>query len=192
MYPYVIVLVFTIMMKVETGFTLVELMVTLIVSSILLAVGVPSFVGMIRNNRTATMANEMVATLNLARSEAVKRGLQVTVRPTGAQWEGGWSIFTDINRNGAFNDNADGVLCETGEDCELRRYEALANGFTLRTGANFANWVAYLPTGRSQSGGLPNDTFRLCADDQVTAEGRSIIVSVGGRIRLEKGVTECP
>ena len=172
------------MKKVSPGFTLVELMVTLIVASILLAVGVPSFVGMLRNNRTATMANEMVTTLNLARSEAIRRGLQVTVRKSGAEWENGWSIFSDVDRDGVF-DAVDG-------DTQLRIYEALANGYTLRTGANFTNWVAYLPSGRSQGSALPNDTFRLCADDQITAEGRSIIVSVGGRIRLEEGVAECP
>lgn len=180
-------------MKGTAGFTLVELMVTIVVASILLMVGVPSFVEMLRNSRTTTMANELVTALNLARSEAVKRGVQVTVAKTGAEWENGWTMFTDINGNGSLNDNGDGALCEDGEDCALRNFEALTGGYTLRTGANFTDWVAYLPSGRNTgSGGLPNDTFRLCTDEQVTADGRSIVISVGGRIRVAEGVDQCP
>ena len=169
-------------MKKRSGFTLVELMVTVTVAAILLMVGVPSFISIIRSNNTVAQANHLVTSLNLARSEAIKRGMQVTVGRTGAEWEDGWRIFTD--------QNGDGVV-DAG-DTVLKVYGALKEGFTLRTGGNFADWVGYVSTGVSEgSGPGDNDTFHLCADNQVAAQGRSIVVSGTGRIRMEIGTDSC-
>ena len=59
----------------SSGFTLVELMITLAIAGILVAVGIPSFNSTISSNRLTSYANELVTALNLARSEAVKRGM---------------------------------------------------------------------------------------------------------------------
>jgi type IV fimbrial biogenesis protein FimT len=170
------------MMKKVTGFTLVEMMITLTVMVIVLAVGVPSFIQISRNNSLAIHANELVAALNMARSEAVKRGEQVTVAPTVAEWEDGWHIFTDGNDTGTL---------DAGE-LELQVYDAIKDGYTLRTGAHFNLYVAYLPTGMSKGNGGANDTFRLCADNQDTAQARAIIINLVGRIRTEQGTALCP
>ncbi|MEN8166318.1 MAG: GspH/FimT family protein [Pseudomonadota bacterium] len=179
-------------MKKRSGFTLIELMITLAVMTIVLTMGVPSFLQMMRNNHTVTQANQLVTSLNLARSEAVKRGMRVTVMKTGAEWENGWRIFSDLDGDSVLDDDGDAVLCELGEDCVLRIYPALSDNYTLRTGGNFTNWVAYLPTGQSKGDPFSNDTFRLCADDQDTAKGRSIAISLLGRITMNAGTTVCP
>ncbi len=57
----------------EQGFTLVEMVITLIVAAILIAVAVPSFSNMINTNRLTTATNAMVGALNTARMEAIKR-----------------------------------------------------------------------------------------------------------------------
>ncbi|MEW5011411.1 MAG: GspH/FimT family pseudopilin [Cycloclasticus sp.] len=180
----------------QPGFTLVELLITLIIAGILLTIGVPSYQDFVRKNQTITNANNLVTALNLARSEAIKRGVQVTLQRKGSSsqtWEGGWDVYTDINGNGALNDDADANLCETGEDCLLRTYADLPAGFTLRTGGNFADWVGYLPSGLSSSGGsLGNDTFRLCAGNANTSQSRAIIISPSGRPRTETGTNTCP
>ncbi len=184
------------------GFTLIELMVTLAVAAILLTVGVPSFRATVENNRLTTAANELVSALNLARSEAIKRGVRVTVCKsadgatctTSGDWEQGWIVFVDLNGDGIFDDDGDTIPCETGEECILRTYEALPTGYTLRAGKNFDNWVTYLPSGRSQGDSGPlkeEDPYRLCHGSDISA-ARSIAVSTTGRVSVSKGATSCP
>jgi type IV fimbrial biogenesis protein FimT len=170
-------------MKIKTaGFTLVELMITLTVMIIVLAIGVPSFIQMSRNNNLTLHANDLVTALNLARSEAVKRGIQVTIAPTGTAWEEGWQIFTDGNGTGTL---------DAGET-QLKVYAAIKDGYTLRTGAHFNQYVAYLPTGMSKGNGGPNDTFTLCADNQDPAHARDVVINLVGRIKMERGTDACP
>ncbi len=85
------------------GFTLIELMVTLAVLAIVVAMAAPSFNSMIANNRSSGMATELTAALNFARSEAIKRVKPVSICPssdgvaclTGADWPKGWLVFVD-------------------------------------------------------------------------------------------------
>ena len=63
----------------QSGFTLYELMIVLAIGSIILVVAVPSFSGVMDNQRMTAATNEMVMTLNLAKSEAIKRVAYVSV-----------------------------------------------------------------------------------------------------------------
>lgn len=95
-------------MKTETGFTLVELMVTLAAGIIILAIGVPAFMSALSSNQAAGYANDLVGAMRLARSEAVKRAASVTICASntdqtgcsGNAWNNGWIVFTDDNANG--------------------------------------------------------------------------------------------
>ena len=84
-------------MKVCRGFTLLELMVTVAVLAILATVGIPSFVDLVQNNRVTTQANELVTALNVARTEAVKRGrsVQVAVVQEAPGWRATVSVVGD-------------------------------------------------------------------------------------------------
>jgi len=174
----------------SSGFTLIELMITLAIAGILLAVGIPSFNSIITSNRLTTYANELVTALNLARSEAIRRGVQVTMSTgnTGGNWGSGWTIFTDSNGNGVLD----------GADVLLRTYPALTNGYTLLSGNNYNCWVAYNSVGLSRgsgatcNGGLSNDTFRLCDPSQTITSSRAITVNATGRARTLQGATQCP
>jgi type IV fimbrial biogenesis protein FimT len=176
----------------SSGFTLMELMVTITIAAILLGAAIPSFTSIITSNRLTTYANELVTALNYARSEAVKRGIQVTVRSKGASthWESGWDVFVDINGNETFNDASPSTPCASGQDCLLRTYDALPSGYTLTTGSStYKDYAAYLPSGLSNV--AAGDTFRLCNGTDITTS-RAITINSMGRARVSKGTTSCP
>jgi len=79
--------------KRNNGFTLVELMVVIAIVAILAALAFPSFEGSMRSNRVATTTNEMLSSLSLARSEAVRNSAfsEVCASADGATCAGGWN-----------------------------------------------------------------------------------------------------
>jgi type IV fimbrial biogenesis protein FimT len=101
------------LIKRSAGFTLVETMVVVAIVAILGSIAAPSFQEMIRKNRLTAASSALQVSLNLARSEAVKRGTdaRVTIAPNGSvgNWTGGWTVFVDgtTNANGAVAPSAD-------------------------------------------------------------------------------------
>jgi len=95
-----------------TGFTLVELMITIAIAMILATLAVPSFSLMINNAKVTSSTNEFVAALNLARSEALKRSDNVTVCRSNSDFSAclatgtkdyavnGWLVFPDCSSAG--------------------------------------------------------------------------------------------
>ncbi len=100
-------------MRFTKGFTLIELMVTIAVAAILATIAFPSFTTTIRNNRVATANNEVLAMVNLARSEAIRSGQGGVVcgSSTGASCDGAWAqgiaAVSDPNGDGS---PADGTV----------------------------------------------------------------------------------
>lgn len=101
------------------GFTLLELMVGITVLALVLGIGVPTFTEMVRNNRQTAAVNQLVTSLNLARSEAVKRRIRVSLCPSNAaqdacdaaaSWSQGWLIFEDDSGTAGTLDGSDEIL----------------------------------------------------------------------------------
>lgn len=172
------------MRKQNNGFTLIELMITIAIAGILLAVAAPSFRDLLLNNRIATQTNELISDLALARSEAAKRGVRVTVCTssdgatcTNTSWGDGRIVFVDASPFGAVG---------TG-DTILRVREKLASNNTLTSSAfTNTNYIQYFSSGIADSSG----SFKLC-DSRTGAHGNSISISNTGRASTTKLVT-CP
>lgn len=165
----------------QRGLTLVETMATLAVAAILLTTAVPSLQDFLTRNRMSTEVNTFMASLYLARSEAVKRLQNVKVCPTtdystcsGTDWEPGWMVFLDINDDGVVN----------GSDAVLQQNPALPARFRI-IGDIGRPYAEFQPTG--QAGGF-NNTFEFCDTGKV-AKTRKVYLSDEGRIRVEKLTT---
>jgi len=170
----------------QTGFTLLELMITMAIAAILLTVAVPSFQTTISNNRLATQTNSLVTDINIARSEAAKRGTGVVLcsssnpnapTPTcvgaGNAWTGGWLVFVDADSSGAFN--AGDPLIKVGQ--------AIGGTATILT-ANTLNTFTYNGDGTSSI--AVNADFSIC-DDRGEPFGRQVQIRPTGRPRLIGG-----
>ncbi len=172
--------------SINLGLTLSELMTAVCVTGVVAAIAAPNFKHILTENRLSNNANQLVGAFAFSRSEAIKRGTQVTIKHKDATprvWENGWDIFTDSNGNGVIDVS----------DELLMAYQALPDGYTLRTGANYASWVAYLGSGNFRSSsGFVNDTFRLCDSSANKKQSRAIIIKMG-RVRTEANkVSQCP
>jgi len=162
----------------KRGFTLIELMVTLAVAAILLTVGVPAFQEMLRNNRAATHANEFLTALNFTRSEAIKRGRNISLCPSsnqtacgGANWAVGWIAFVDADNDG---------VVDAGEEL-LRAWGALSGNPSF-TGPTI---LVYRPAGELAAG-----TAQL--DYALGTHDHCVQINSVGRPRIEKDTAQCP
>jgi type IV fimbrial biogenesis protein FimT len=99
------------------GFTLIEIMITIGIAAVLMAIGVPSFKYVTNSNRIAAEMNGLLGDLQFARAEAIKEGRTVTacVSTDGlnctnsTSWDQGWIVFSDPTNVGV-RDNSEVVL----------------------------------------------------------------------------------
>jgi type IV fimbrial biogenesis protein FimT len=161
------------------GFTLIELMVTIAIAVILLSIAIPSFTNIVSRSRLTAYTNELVTALNLARSEAIKRGQHVVVRKTGTNWENGWQVFVDLNRTATANEN----VLDASTDILLREFPALSSNYMLRGNNNFINYIRYQPDGRSNQMG----SFLLCNAGSI-ANAKLMIINAVGRLRMASDI----
>lgn len=198
-------------MKKETGFTIIELMMTVLVASIVLAVGMPSLKTFIQNGRITLVTNELVAAVNVARSNAIKQAAFACVCPSdnvnaatpactaSGNWEMGWIAFTDTTGNCV--DSSNGVLLKVWDGSEYSPSQlAVRNSDPSITAQNFIRFnsrgVTQLASGRSQRG-----VFSICDERGVTSDpqgnsvARAVQLSVTGSVRsnrIASQIDACP
>lgn len=156
-----------------SGFTLIELITTLVIAGILMTLAAPSFNSFIKNNRLTTQANDLLADLAFARSEAVKRAATIRVCKStdgltcnaGANWQNGW------------------IVLNPGSGQVFRAHEALTGKNTMTGTGAIANQIDYTRTGIVSGLGGP-ESFHVCDYTLGAAKGRWIQVSVTGRARI--------
>ena len=162
------------------GFTLIELMVTIAIAAILLALAAPAFQGLLVSNRITAQTNDLVSDLAFARSEAIKRGVTISVCfannattcGAGTAWTGGWLIFVDT-----------GTAGDSTGDTILRFHEALRGNNTLNSSVN--HFISYFPSGTVDA----EERFRLCSTG---FRGREVDISATGRVTTTTTTLNCP
>jgi len=168
------------------GFTLVELMASLVLVAILVTMAAPAFQDMYIRNKTYTKASQWLSVLNLLRSEAVKRNIQVSLCPSmdGAScddeldWQDGWIMFTDPNRNGDF-EAATELILNTGGSF---------SGSYVLVATRHKDWFGYRPDGTAVgNSGSGNTTFLMCKPGAEQSLSRRVVISVVGRPRIDAG-----
>ena len=162
-------------MKKHSGFTLLELMITLAIIGLVMAFAVPSMSTFIKNDRLSSQINNLVGHLAYARSEAVLRSQQVglcasddTTSCTATNWADGWILYVDLDSSSTFNT----------DDIILRVQQALSGNNTLTS--TMGNNFIYDNRGFSSNGAV--GTFSLC-DDRLLDHVKSISISNTGRVR---------
>lgn len=157
----------------STGFTLVELLITIVVLGIIAGLGIPSLQNYILQTRVKTGSQELFTSLLYARSEALKLNDDVYVYSNGktaAGWTNGWFVTTDSSRTYAD--------CQANQSGCLKIQESL-NGLDVSTAV--AN-VTYRKDGRVAA----TAAFEVCdAAGSVEVKKRRISITLTGRPTLD-------
>lgn len=145
------------------GLTIIELLVTVVIVAILFAVAVPSFRNASLGSRLSASANDLLASVQLARSEAIKRNVAVTLCASsdGAScaasggWEQGWIVVAAA--------------------AVVQRQQSLPDGFLLSQAGGTVP-LNFQPIGI----GATAATFTVCRDDPDGSQERVVTVSAAG------------
>jgi type IV fimbrial biogenesis protein FimT len=149
------------------GFSLVELMVALAVAAILAAIAIPAFDSFILSNRLSSYSSAFSASARVARSEAMKRNLPVTLCKSSngtscsasGGWEQGWIVLSGTT--------------------VIKAQQATAAGYLLSSSTNS---LTFQPSGL----GATQTTLTVCRASPLGTQERQVTVSATGRASISK------
>lgn len=155
----------------QAGFNMLELLIAIGILGIVTAIAVPSFQSISINSSLSTETNDLVSSLRHARSEAAKRGLNVTVCSANADytacagdadWSTGWLIVDDAAN-------------------VIRVREALDTDTATETDiAGAAGLIVFNRNGFTSNA----RTIKICGRENSAQRARGVIISIDGRVRL--------
>lgn len=161
----------------QSGFTLLELIITICIVAILGVLAAPSLREARVNATVNGSTNDLVTALNMARSEAVKRGRNVVVVAEGGTWTAGWSVQEQATAQ---------VLVSHPALPDEYRITAAAGG------GGPSDTVVFAATGALA--GATSFNFSVCRPSYSPgdAQSRRIIIEGPGSIRSRRNTSGSP
>ncbi len=161
--------------RAQAGFTLYELLITVIIVGVILSFGLANLGDLTRNGRMTSTANDLHAAFHLARSEAARAKSNITICASansmaaaaqcGGTWDQGYIVFVDT----------DGDILVDGGESILRRHDAVEDGVTM-TFADGANFFSYAANGR----GRGDIGANVAVSQVVMCDQRGNVTAAGG------------
>jgi len=169
------------------GFSLLELMVTLTVAATIASIAVPSFSSAVDNQRMTAATNDMIMSLNLAKSEAIKRVAYVSIcksgngtscAAAGTSWEDGWIIYANAASASLGSIEADDEI--------IRVFPRLHDSLSLAPLGTIDGFLSFRPSGTMGSvGANTSGTITFC-DDRGVDNARGIVLEPAGRWQVSR------
>jgi len=162
-------------MKTIKGFTLIELMTTLVVSTTLISIAAPNFNSLYDHYRADSSIRNIQQTLQLARNSAISYGVRVTTCPVvenrcNEDWGLGLTVFTDSGERNTL-DGTDLIISQTSpfEEKDTVIYNRAA--------------IRFQPDGLASG---TNGTLKYCPTTPDSQYSRAVIVNQAGRVRFSR------
>jgi type IV fimbrial biogenesis protein FimT len=171
------------MMK-HQGFTLFELLITLLIMALILGLALPEFSRQFQKSRTQTASHALIQAIGTARSLAVMQNKR-TMLIANEKWHKGWKLFVDLDNDG----NAD------SNEPIIHEFGAL-EGIKISGNSSVKKYISFIATGEGRKAGRANGgafitgTLTICPEKP--GEGYKLVLSRGGRLRSEAiGKEDC-
>lgn len=185
----------------QRGFTVIELLVVVTVIAILSAIALPSFSNAYMTNRLASYSNNFVASVQFARSEAIKRGVPMIMcassngtscTTSASSWQPGWIVYCEASSSTA-------TSCTSGGSSllVLQKQDALSSSYSFTTTSpSTSGYSISFPAGGVgvSVGASSAASLKLCRSSPSAGEQERVItVSASGRTSVSTTRTgTCP
>ncbi|WP_341521308.1 GspH/FimT family pseudopilin [Pseudomonas sp. G.S.17] len=154
----------------QAGFTLVELMVTLVLLAVISLVALPALGEMVDAQRRQDAAQQLASGIRTARTEAILRNQVVTIHSIDADWSNGWRIIAD--KDGKGPDDDDPVLVERAASGKVR---VVGN-------THLASRISF--NGLGALNGLFNGTLSVCLKEKPVSRYQ-VVLALTGRVTIK-------